>query len=109
MLGKRTAGHEADKLLIEQINECYVAPPRQRMAARHDDDESVNAEGEGLQSLDASRVGGHQHADVGVALRYGRSYLVTEAFLQCDIDAGIGCKPAGKNIRQVFFFQRRGI
>src|SRR6202030_4623764 len=78
MLGKRTAGHEADKLLIEQINECYVAPPRQRMAARHDDDESVNAEGEGLQSLDAGRVGGHQHADVGVALRYGRSYLVTE-------------------------------
>ena len=67
MLGKRTAGHEADKLLIEQINECYVAPPRQRVAARHDDDEPVNAEGECLQSLDASRVGGHQHADVGVA------------------------------------------
>jgi hypothetical protein len=99
MLGKRTAGHEADKLLIEQINECYVAPPRQRMAARHDDDEPVNAEGEGLQFLDASRVGGHQHADVGVALRYGRSYLVTEAFLQCDIDAGISCKPAGQDIQ----------
>src|SRR6202045_2656414 len=27
MLGKRTAGHEADKLLIEQVNECYPAPP----------------------------------------------------------------------------------
>jgi len=108
MLGKRTAGHEADKLLIEQINECYVAPPRQRMAAWHDDDESVNAEGEGLQSLDAGRVGGQQHADVGVALRYGRSYLVTEALLQCDIDARIGCKPASKNIRQVFL-QRSGI
>src|ERR1700726_5221056 len=97
MLGKRTAGHEADKLLIEQINECYIPPPPQRMAARHDDDEPVNAEGEALQSLDVGRVGGHQHADVGVALRYGRSYLVTEAFLQGDIDAGIGCKPAGKN------------
>src|ERR1700691_4544172 len=108
MLGKCTAGHKADKLLIEQINECYVTPPRQRMAARHDDDEPVNAEGKGLQSLDASRVGGDQNADVGVALRYGRSYLVTEAFLQCDIDAGIGCKPAGQNIRQVFF-QRSGI
>ena len=107
MLGKSTAGREADKLLIEQINECYVAPPRQRMAARHDDDEPVNAEGEGLHSLDASRVGGHQHADVGVALRYGRSYLVTEAFLQCDIDAGIGCKPAGQDIRKVFFQRRR--
>ena len=108
MLGKCTAGHKADKLLIEQINECYVAPPRQRMAARHDDDEPVNAEGERLKSLDASRVGVHQHADVGVALRYGRGYLVAEAFLQCDIDAGIACKPAGKNIRQVFF-QRSGI
>ena len=108
MLGKRTAGHEADKFLIEQINECYVAPLLQRMAARHDDDEPVNAEGEYLQSLDDSRVGGHQHADVGVALRYGRSYLVTETFFQCDIDTGIGCKPAGKNIRQVFF-QRSGI
>src|SRR6202042_878913 len=101
MLGKRTAGHEADKLLIEQINECYIAPPRQRMAARHDNDESVNAEGKGLQSLDASRVGGHQRADVGVALRHRRSYLITEAFLQCDIDAGIDCKPTRKNIRQV--------
>ena len=108
MFGKRTAGHKADKFLIEQINECYLAPPRQPMAARHDDDEPVNAKGEGLKSLDASRVGGHQHADVGVALRYGRSYLVTEAFLQCDIDAGISCKPAGKNIRQVLF-QRSGI
>jgi hypothetical protein len=56
MLGKRTAGHETNKLLIEQIGECYVAPPGQSMAARHDDDEPVNAEGEGLQSLDASRV-----------------------------------------------------
>jgi hypothetical protein len=108
MLGKRAAGHETDKLLIQQINEGNVAPPRQFMAARHDDDEPVHEKGEGLQSLDASRVGGHQHADVGVALRYGRRYLVTEAFLQCDIDAGIGCEPAGKNIRQVFF-QRRGI
>jgi hypothetical protein len=108
MLGKRTAGREADELLIEQINECYVAPFRQRMTAWHDDDEPVDVEGEGLQSLDASRVGGNQHAKVGVALRYGRSYLVTEAFLQCDIDAGIRCKPAGKNIRQVFF-QRSGI
>jgi hypothetical protein len=108
MLGERTAGHEADKLLIEQVNECYVAPPRQRMATRHDGDEPVNAEGEGLESLDAGRVGRHQHAYVGVAPRYGWSYLVTEAFFQCDIDAGIGCKPAGKNIRQVFF-QRSGI
>src|ERR1700679_515035 len=98
MLGKRAASHEADKPLIEQINECDVAPPRQRMAARHDDDEPVNAEGEGLQSREASRVGRHQHADLGVALRYRRSDLVTEAFLQCDIDAKIGCKPAGKNI-----------
>src|SRR6202453_4321894 len=108
MLGKRTAGHEADKLLIEQINECYVAPPRQRMAARHEGDEPVDAEGESLKSLDAGRVAEHQHADVGVALRYGRGNLVTEAFLQRDIDAGIACKPAGKNIRQVFF-QRGGI
>src|SRR5580658_9191107 len=98
MLGKRTAGRGADKLLIKHINECYVAPPRQRMAARHDDDEPVTAEGEGLQSLDDCRFSRHQHADVGAALRYGRSYLVTEAFLQCDIDTGIGCKPAGKNI-----------
>ena len=108
MFGKRTAGHEADKLLIEQINECYVASSRQRVTARHDDDESVNAEGEGLQSLGASRVAEHQHADIGVALRHGRSYLVTEVFLQRDFDAGIGCKPAGKNIRQVFF-ERGGI
>ena len=28
---------------------------------------------------------------------------LTEAFLQCDIDAGIGCEPISKNIRQVFF------
>src|ERR1700722_19120413 len=108
MLGKRTASHEADELLFQQINECYVASPRQRMAARHDHDKPVNAEGEGLQSLDASGVVEHQHADFGVALRYGGSYLVAEALLQCDIDTGIGCKPASKNIRQVFF-QRSGI
>src|SRR5580704_12781936 len=107
MLGERTAGHQADKLLVEQINESYVAPPCERVAARHDDDEPVDAEGVGLQSLDDSRVTLHEHADVGVALRYGRSYLVTEAFLQCDIDAGIGRKPAGESIRQVFF-QRGG-
>jgi hypothetical protein len=112
-LGARESarGPDADrrvKLLIQFAVEGSLSGAYSHMAARHDDDKPVNAEGEGLQSLDASRVGGHQHADVGVALRYGRSYLVTEAFLQCDIDAGIGCKPAGKNIRQVFF-QRSGI
>jgi hypothetical protein len=71
---------------------------RPAKATGHDHNELVNAEGECLQSLDAGRVGGRQHADVGVALRYGRSYLVTEAFLQCDVDAGVGCKPAGKNM-----------
>ena len=108
MLGKCTPGHQADKLLIDHINECDVAPTRQRMATRHNDDEPVDAEGVGLQSLDASQVGQHQHANVGVPLRHGRSYLVTEPFLKRDIDAGIGCKPAGKNIRQVLF-QRSGI
>ncbi len=108
MFGKRTAGHEADKLLFEQIGERYVASSRQRMAARNDDDEPVDAERECLQSLYASGVAEHQHADVGVALRYGGCYLVAEAFLQCHIDTGIDCKPASKNIRQVFF-QRSGI
>jgi len=87
--GKRTAGRErpTNSSSSRSPNAMLRRPPTHGRA-RHDDDEPVNAEGEGLESLAASRVGGHQHADIALALPYGRSYLVTEAFLQCDIDAG---------------------
>jgi hypothetical protein len=101
MLGKRTPVPQADKFLIEHIDKSYVTPARQRMAARHHDHEPVDAKGVSLQPLGASQVS--QHANIGVGLGYGRSDLVTEPLLQRDIDAGIRRKPAGKNIRKVFF------
>ena len=105
MFGKCTPSHQADKLLIEQINKCYVAPARQCMTARHDDHKPVDAKGVSLQPLGASQVS--QHADIGAALGDRRRYLVTDSLLQCDVDAGVGRKPAGQDIRKVFFQRRR--
>jgi hypothetical protein len=105
MVGQRTPGREADKLLIEHINKCYAAPSRQYMAARHHDHVPIHKKGVSLQSFGASQV--NEHANIGMPLGHSRSYLVTEPLLQRDIDAGIGRKPAGQDIREVFFQRGR--
>jgi hypothetical protein len=71
------------------------------MTARHHDYKPVDAKGVSLQPLGASQVS--QHTNIGMALGYGRRYLVTDSLLQCDVDAGVGRKPSSQDIREVFF------
>jgi hypothetical protein len=94
--GARSA--EGDKVVIEEVVERQGAKPRQRMAARHDDDETVGSERKELEIARVDDVGD----DADIRNSFGDSADDVEArpFLQVDIDIGVGCEKAVEKRRQ---------
>src|SRR5204862_3284466 len=96
-----TGGRQADEVVSQRIGEGDLAAPSERMAPRHDEDEAVVGEREGLQlrrGIDHVR----DDADIGPAAGDRAHDLGTGALLDIDIDVAMVGEEAADQRRQEF-------